>query len=56
LTSWAVSVLHAAVLAHLAPLDVFKALDASDPRSRVTGGTDMENRLDVPEQAHGLGM
>jgi hypothetical protein len=56
LTSWAVSVLHAAVLANLAPLNVFKALDASDPRPRVTGRTDMENRLDVLEQAHGLNM
>ena len=53
LTSWAVSVLHTAVLANFAPLNIFQAFDTSDPGSRITGRTDVENHLDVLDQAHG---
>jgi hypothetical protein len=54
LTSWTVSVLHATVLAYFPPLDVFLAFDASDPWPRGAGRTDVENRLDVLKQSHGL--
>jgi hypothetical protein len=49
-----VSVLHATVLANLTPLNVFKALYASDPGSCIAGGADMEYRLDVLKETHGV--